>query len=282
MTLDIVFCVNAQWAHPLVTAINSIVMNSSAPASLRFNIAVPPAVEQQEIMTRAIDAAFPDRDFAVRIRGAVLSDWITDYIESRLQRPVLPTEGFLSNYARFEVQRLFDDLGTYVYLDADLVVRDDIAILLQQFDQDHRLAAVPFSLPGIFYFRNPLVGVRKAWRMLRPFNAGVYVTDTRFWDSTLMCELQSLMEWDRQNDYKLFWLHTEPLMNLVFTEYQRLPRRWNRSGYGNHPLVARFLKQPVSEMSVIHWSGGHRKPWRDRNMAYADEWWAYDKGPQAT
>jgi len=279
MTIDIVFCLNSNLARPLVTVINSIVRNAAEPASLRFNIAVPPSGQELETITSVIENAFPNRDFSVRIRGAQLSNWIATYIEHRLGRPVRPAEGIALNYARFEVQTLFDDLKNYIYLDGDLVVRDNIASVIEMFDEERGLAAVPQYLSGLFYFRRPLAGLREAGRMLRPFNAGVYVTDARLWGDDLMLELRSLMEWDRRNDFKLFWLHTEPLMNILFKDYQRLPRRWNQSGYGNHPFVARLLKRPLSEMSVIHWSGGHRKPWRDRSIAYAEEWWAYDKGP---
>lgn len=115
--------------------------------------------------------------------------------------------------------------------------------------------------------------------MMRPFNAGVYVSDAAYWGADMWAELEDIFAWDKRNDYALFHLHTEPLMNLLFKDYQRIPNGWNHSGFGNHPFVAAMLKRPLDTVQVIHWSGGHRKPWKNRATIHSDKWWAYDIGP---
>jgi len=276
MTTDIVFCLNRGLLRPLVAAMNSIVTNAADPAALRFNVAVPPS--QVGEFERLIDRAFPDRVFAARVGGATLTGGVRDYLDGRRGSPHNPESGTALNYARFEVHRVFEGLGPYVYLDGDLVVLDDIARALAALKPGRRLAAVPQLFTGLFYFRRPLLGWREGLAMLRPFNAGVYVTDARVWQGDVMAELQSYMDWDRRHGYTLFSLHTEPLMNLVFKAYQHLDPRWNRAGYGNHPLVARLLKMPKGRIGVLHWSGGHNKPWKNRDTVFAEEWYAYDLG----
>ena len=279
MPTDIVLSLNRGLMRPLVALINSIVSNSSDVPALRFNIAVPPDPVEIAAFETLIDRSFPDRTFAVRVAGATLSDPIRHYVEGRLQAPLDPASGKALNYARFEIRNLFPDLESFVYLDGDIVVLQDVAEIFKLFDTQKRLAAVRQPLPGIFYFQKPLAGWREGFSIPRPFNAGVYVSHTRYWGEDMLDELSSIMEWDRRHDYKLFWLHTEPLMNLLFKDYQRLPKRWNQSGFGNHPLVARLLKRPIDDIAVLHWSGGHNKPWKNRDTVFAEQWWAYDKGP---
>ncbi|MDJ1008667.1 MAG: glycosyltransferase [Paracoccaceae bacterium] len=279
MPIDIVLSLNRGLMRPMVTLVNSIVANASQPEALRFNVAVPAVAEDVAAFERLADLRFPDRAFEIRFAPAALSPWIADYVAARRGKPLDPRIGQAMNYARFDVARLFPDLGTFLYLDADIVVLGDVAPLFAPGTLRRRLAAVPQLFTGLLYFRKPLVGWRAGMSMPRPFNAGVYLSDISAWGEALDRELVSIFDWDRRHGYKLFSLHTEPLMNLAFKDYQHLDKRWNASGYGNHPLVARLLKRPVEKISVLHWSGGHFKPWRDRSTAYADLWWRYDLGP---
>ncbi len=279
MPTDIVLSLNSGLLRPLMALMNSIVSNSSNPASLRFNLLVPPVAADVAAFEQAIAGAFPDRSFEARVAGTELSDPIRNYIEGRLKTPLEPDSGKAMNYARFEMLNQFPDIEEFIYLDADIIVLSDIGEVFAQIDPSLKLAAVRQPLPGITYFRRLKAGWQEGMSIPRPFNAGVYVSHGRHWGEGLHEALGKIMDWDREQDFELFWLHTEPLMNLLFKDYQVLPKRWNNSGFGNHPLVARLLQGSLSETAVIHWSGGHRKPWKNRDTAHADTWWKYDLGP---
>ncbi|MEM9707437.1 MAG: glycosyltransferase [Pseudomonadota bacterium] len=278
-TTEIVCCLNRGLMRPLVTLINSVQAHATRPDALRFNLIVPPRPEDLDAFERLIEAAFPERRFEIRIVGGDLSPPVWEYLQARSRLPAKKEGAQTMNYARFEVARLFPGLGRFIYLDCDIVVLADLEDLVRDFDPSRRLAAVPQLFTGLFYFRKPWAHWKAGLSMLRPFNAGVYVSDAAAWGEDLARELQSIFDWDSRNAYRLFSLHTEPLMNLLFKDYAPLHRRWNASGFGNHPVVAAALKRWQTDIGIVHWSGGHRKPWRDRTIAFADEWWRYDLGP---
>ncbi|NJL45747.1 MAG: hypothetical protein HC922_08565, partial [Leptolyngbyaceae cyanobacterium SM2_3_12] len=37
----------------------------------------------------------------------------------------------------------------------------------------------------------------------------------------------------------------------------------------------RFLKKPLTQINVIHWSGGHHKPWKTEGIVYGEIWRRY-------
>lgn len=285
MTIDVVFCLDRNVIRPMIAAMNSIVENAAEPEELRFSIAVPAIKEDAEIIETAVKTAFPDPVFTWRIGSVEPPDWVAAYVRGRA--PANTDDTGLTRramkYSRLYLATIFPDLGKFIYFDCDVIVRDDVARLWAEADitEAAPFAAAPHTFTGLLYFRRPLTGWRAAMTMLRPFNSGMFVTDARAWASGPIDRIRAILDWDAENDYSLFSLQDEPILNLAFNDYYRLSPRWNRCGFGNHPLVARLLKKPLAQMSVIHWSGGRRKPWLDRSIAYADEWWAYDKGPVA-
>jgi lipopolysaccharide biosynthesis glycosyltransferase len=285
MTVDIVFCLNRKVLRAMIAAMNSIVSNAAQPEALRFHIAVPDLEEEARAIRAGVAAAFPDPAFSWSTAAVRAPDWIADYIEGRagggLDDEALARKAM--QYARCYLPEMFPGLGKFIYFDCDVIVRDDVARLWEEagLSEAAPFAAAPQLYTGVLYFARPLKGLREGLSILRPFNSGMFVTDARAWKGPVTDRIRRYLDWNAAHGYTLFSLQDEPVLNLVFKDYLRLSPRWNRCGYGNHPFVARLLKRPLSEMSVIHWSGGHRKPWRDRTIAYAEEWWAYDKGPVA-
>lgn len=284
MTIDIVFCLNSAVLRPMIAAINSIATNAAVPAALRFNIAVPALAEEAEAIRAGVAEAFPEAPFQWTTAAVSAPEWIAEYIQGRsgggLDADDLARKSM--QYARCYLPEIFPDLGKFIYFDCDVIVRDDVARLWQEaaITKDRPFAAAPQLYTGLLYFSRPLTGLREGLSILRPFNSGMFVTDAQAWPGAISDRIRHYLDWNAAHDYTLFSLQDEPILNLVFKDYLRLSPRWNRCGYGNHPFVARLLKRPLSEMSVIHWSGGHRKPWNDQGVIYAEQWWAYDKGPQ--
>lgn len=283
MIIDIVFCLNRKVLRPMLAAMNSIQANSADPSQLRFNIAVPATGEDGAVIRDAVASAFPDAPFEWSTAAVAAPDWMVDYIQGRFGGGLDAEKlaGRAMQYARLYMPEMFPGLGKFIYFDCDVIVRGDVADLWSeaQITATQPFAAAPQLFTGLLYFSRPLKGLREGLSIPRPFNSGMFVTDARAWPGPVTDRIRHYLDWNAANDYGLFSLQDEPILNLVFKNYLRVSPRWNRCGYGNRPAVARFLKKPLSEMSVIHWSGGHHKPWRDRSIAYADEWWRYDIGP---
>lgn len=283
MTIDIVFCLDKAVLRPMIAAMNSIVSNTKDPDRLRFNIAVPAVGEDNRIIAEAIDAAFPAARFSWSTVPVRAPDWIVDYVRGRFGSDISPAllNKRTMQYARLYLSDMFPGLGKFIYFDCDVIVLDDVARLwdIAAITPERPFAAAPQLFTGILYFSRPLVGWKEGLSIPRPFNSGMFVTDAGAWPGAVTERIRHYLDWNAAHDYKLFALQDEPILNLTFKDYTRISPRWNRCGYGNHPLVARLLKRNRSAISVIHWSGGHNKPWRDPNVVYSREWFAYDKGP---
>lgn len=281
--IDVVFCLDRNVIRPMIAAMNSVAENAATPEDLRFSIAVPVIKEDAQAIHDAIAAAFPNPKFTWRTGSVEPPDWVEHYVRGRVGKPVddRVVRQRAMKYARLYLTDIFPDVGKFIYFDCDVIVRDDVAKLWQEaaISDAQPFAAARHIYFGPMYFRKPLTHFRAGLKIRRPFNSGMFVTDARAWAKGPKDRIQAILDWDEAHDFKLFGLQDEPILNLAFTEYFQLSARWNRCGYGNQPWVARLLKKPLEEMSVIHWSGGHNKPWSDTSVAYADEWWAYDKGP---
>lgn len=283
MTIDVVFFLNRGALRPMLAALNSVRQNAAAPEALRVSLVVPDDAEEQALIADAMERAFPWPGFSWRIVPTRPPEPIAAYIRARYGTP-MPERDFLRrsiHYARlWMTEDLPADMGRFICLDCDVIVIDDIARLWEEarLDQHEVFAASPQLFHGLLYFRQPWKGWAEVRGMGRPFNAGVTVINAPAWGAPVRARLQEILDWNAANGYGLFSLHDEPILNLLFKDYVRFSPRWNRCGYGNAPWLARLLKKPLSETSVIHWSGGHHKPWTRRDVPFGDLWWQYDLG----
>ena len=145
-----------------------------------------------------------------------------------------------------------------------------------QLTTERYIAAVPQFFPAIFYFSNPF----KVWSDLRKFkssfNSGVLLTDLSYWSEETYAMLKHYLALDAQNDHQLYYLGDETVFNIMFKDtYIPLPKNWNCCGYGQLHWVARLLSKKPEDMNVVHWSGGHHKPWESDRVIYSDLWKGY-------
>jgi lipopolysaccharide biosynthesis glycosyltransferase len=164
-------------------------------------------------------------------------------------------------------------------LDADVIVLGDITDLYAQGDRLTEIAylgAVPQFFPAPLYFSNPFKVWSEVRQFKKTFNSGVLLTDLRFWQAEVYSRLQYYLDLDAQYGYRLYHLGDETVMNLMFKQdYVPLDSSWNRCGYGNARVVTWFLPSDLSQIKIIHWSGGHHKPWRSKNIRFGELWYQY-------
>jgi len=276
MTIDIAFSLNKGVMVGMLAALNSVARNTANPTALRFNIAVPP--EEQTEFESALQQCFPDAPFQWRLAGFTPPQYLADYLNNRFKPQNRDRQNSrYMQYARLFLGSLFPDLTKVIYLDADVIVLGDVAQLFEstQLTSDLYFAAVPHFFPAFLYFGKPL----KAWSEIRAFektfNSGLIVTDVSHWGEATYATMRHYMDWDASYDYRLLNLGDETLLNLMFKHYLHLDARWNRCGYGNMRPLAWLLKKDLKQVAVIHWSGGHHKPWRTPNIVYGDIWRQY-------
>jgi lipopolysaccharide biosynthesis glycosyltransferase len=276
MVIDIAFSVDKSYVRGLFATMNSIAQNTVEPESLRFNVIIPQ--EELPFFERKLLAAFPNSLFTIRIREYEPLPYIEDYIQAKY-RPinVEKRNALYMLFSRLFMGSIFTDLKKTIYLDTDIIVLGDIAELYntQEFTKQRYFAAVPNFFPAIFHFTNPFRALDELRKIKSTFNAGVLFTDLSFWTEDTYEKLRYYLDWEKQFDYQLYQLNDETLLNLMFKDYIQLDRKWNSCGYGNAKLISWLLKKDVCDMAVIHWSGGHHKPWGNKNIPYKDIWRKY-------
>jgi lipopolysaccharide biosynthesis glycosyltransferase len=276
MIIDIAFSVDRTYVCGLLTAMNSIVQNTAQPECLRFNIIIP----QGDLLffKSKLLTAFPECLFTMRIKEYKPLPYIKEYVQARYNPISIDKRNALYMlFSRLFIGNVFPDLRKTIYLDTDIVVLGDIAELYdtQEFTEKCYFAAVPHFFPAIFHFANPLRALDELRQIKSTFNAGVLLTDCSFWTEETYRKLRYYLNWEKQFDYRLYQLNDETLLNLMFKNYVQLDRKWNSCGYGNTRLISWFLKKDLRDIAVIHWSGGHHKPWTTKNIPYGDIWRKY-------
>lgn len=165
------------------------------------------------------------------------------------------------------------DLGKVIFLDADLLVLDDVSPLWTQALDGRSLAAVVD--PAIPWCRSPR-GV-KGWhdrRMPRDspyFNAGVLLIDLEAWRRRDVAG--KAMAYIRAVGDEVDYLHQEALNATVWDDWLPLANRWNvpsTAGRWFGPTGDAAVAAPA----IVHFAG-RMKPWRMRSggrfaVAYTD------------
>ena len=288
MYVDIALSLNRTLQTPLLVVINSILRNSTPAAHtalppLRFNIVVPPGDEAffSDLLHRTFQQDRDTGNAIFRVKEFVPPSFLKHYLDSKFAEK--REERRLSRYmqyARLLLKDIFPDVGRVIYFDADVLVLEDVRSLFAEGDRltaSHYLAAVPHCFPAFLYFSNPF----KLWRELRQFNkptfnSGVLLMDLTYWSEQTLALLQHYFALDANNNYRLFHLGDETVFNLMFKRtYLPLHDRWNCCGYGQPHWLTALLKKPLHTMGVIHWSGGHHKPWESDRVIYAHIWQYY-------
>lgn len=276
MTYDIAFALNKGIVVALLAAMNSVVTNTSHPEKIRFNIAVP--AEEVTFFEEEIAQFFGEPEFSWRVRSFTPPQFMQNYIRAKYE-PMTPTRRMsrFMQYARLFLNDIFEDVSKVLYLDADVVVLGDVATLFEtvEFTPNRYFAAVPHFYPAIFQFGNPFKAISEMLAFECSFNSGVLFTDFTYWDEETESILHHYLDWDASCQYGMLNRGDETLLNVMFKNYIQLDRSWNRCGYGNMQPLARLLKKPLDKVNVIHWSGGHHKPWKNSNIVYGDIWWRY-------
>jgi lipopolysaccharide biosynthesis glycosyltransferase len=276
MKIDIIFSLDSTYLSGLLATVNSIVQNTPQPERLRFNLIIPEG--ETQFFETQIAKYFPiDCVFKFQIKEYKPSEAIQQYIANKYQPTTQRANALYMLFSRLFLNDIFPDLKKVIFLDTDIVVIEDIAKLYDSMDfsEQQYFAAVPHFFPAIFHFSNPFKALRELRQFKKTFNGGVLFTDLSFWSEKYAEKLEYYLNWDKQCGYKLFQLNDETVLNLTFKDYFQLDRRWNRCGFGNMKLISWLLKKDLSEIAIVHWSGGHHKPWNSADIAYGDIWQKY-------
>lgn len=239
--------VNEQYALPLLVMLTSLV------GRLRPDVEATVYLMHQQLRRETLDAVGAVVDVReVRLSGACLAQLPRDrtFPPEAAAPLLLPTV-------------LPSDLERVVFLDADMLVLDDIAPLWTMPLEGRALAAVVD--PAIPACRSSR-GV-KGWRergipAAAPyFNAGVLLVDLRAWRRRNVAE--RAIEYIRAVGDRVDYLHQEALNATVWDDWLPIAPRWNVSATAGRWFDP-TAEAAVAAPAIVHFAG-RMKPWRMRS-----------------
>lgn len=275
--VDIAMCMNRVQFTGALAAINSIVRNTEHPQEISFHFVV--GVGESPEFLVSIRKHFPDPAFRYEIKEFSPNQLLEDYIRAGQAFTYATSESQVMNFSRFYLGEIYSGLGKVIYLDADLVVRADIADLFHLGSlEGHVLAAVP---DGTFesweeYTKKGSKHLRHIASDQLTFNAGVFVSDLSRWqEQDVLKKLEGWIKIHRQA-LEDFYFGTQSIMNLAFyRDFQPLPPAWNVQPLGWHDDIP---EETIRNGKILHWSG-KKKPWLADGL-YKDYWINYAVGQE--
>jgi lipopolysaccharide biosynthesis glycosyltransferase len=168
-----------------------------------------------------------------------------------------------ANYYRMLLPELLPQLDRVLYLDADIVVDDDVAPLWSTDLSGHALAAVP----NVLHPKNPQDHVRNlGLKQARDYlNSGVLLMDLkRMRDSALE---RQLLDYAAAHPQLMLFADQDAFNGVLQGRWERLHPRWNvqttmlEVAPPDQPLAEADLRQALARPAVIHYMGWW-KPWR--------------------
>jgi len=206
--------------------------------------------EARAYLRRVVEAHRQQIDFiridVARLQHLHLAEWFTP-----------------ANYYRMLLPELLPQLPRVLYLDADIVVTDDLAPLWQASLGDFELGAIP----NVLHPKNPQDHVRNLG-LAGPrdyLNSGVLLMDLDRMRRTEMT--RRLLEFAGAHPKLMLYADQDAFNGLLRGRWQRLPPRFNLQTTmlevepSQQPLEPRELADALARPAVIHYMGWW-KPWR--------------------
>lgn len=157
----------------------------------------------------------------------------------------------ISNYARFLLPLIFENIDEGLYMDADMIVNVDIYNILKEIPSKFNICACPnYDFESM---KLKMKGIA--------FNAGIYYWNFKRYRKNLFFEkVLELMQKDRDK-MKQNKFGTQPILNIIYyNKVEWINKLWNIIGFGasiekNYPI-----EDDVKNGYVYHWTGD-KKPW---------------------
>lgn len=270
-TVEIAFGIDRNFVMPMIVTINSIVANRQSDYVINFHVLHSDLLEiDKQIVKNFVSKISNINVIYHNVKELMQRDNIT--ISSTYKRLTL------SVYTRLYIPQLFSEFNKILYLDVDLVVLEDIALLYDTDINNYAVATVtPDGHRYIYEHNQPLVpsssmqetlkanGVKlnrdntisiqdyfvKYLKLQKPseyFNAGVMLINPKFInDNGFTKKLSELIN-------KEYMFNDQDILNIAFENSNlQLDKSWN---------VFSELKKNESDSKtyIIHYNGPN-KPW---------------------
>lgn len=174
-----------------------------------------------------------------------------------------------------DIMRHFDKV---IYLDADLILNNDIS-QLYKINDNYAIAAArdiyvsqvtsdnEFVFPGLSQYAKDTLKISD---LKDYFNSGVMLLNIKK-INTQEC-LNKLIAKAQENNC---FFHDQNVFNSVFNKNVKiLDESWNTQINSGKDILSLLFMKELSQINIIHFCSKH-KPWLNVNMKYSYLWWHY-------
>lgn len=262
-TVPVVISFNKKYTIPALITVHSVIRNCAAPGRLEFFA-----------LHNGLDR------YVVLLCEKLVASWggVITFVDCRndIEGVYNPNTGIHSSetFNTLLIPSIFSGYPRTVYLDVDLLVRDDVLTLVDEMPDDRKVGAVRclyrnYTRYGDDYhgFRTYASNVLKIRNPYDYFNSGVVVFNNRIITKEDRYKCVDLIreKWEH---------HDEGILNHVFQDALHLfPVKWNMDVFFMDknmlhftPPVSKDLLDADGEFSIVHFLG-KGKPWLDSGLS---------------
>ncbi len=279
MDISVALCTDEYGLAGLIITINSMIKNCSNPSRLRFYILVSEQVFK-DLLIQYSTKLFGNVNVKIEVVPKDIEHVIPGYNEYCKGNIHCKN---LMNFSRFFIGDIFPELQSYLYIDTDYLIVDDIIKLWDSVEKDDEFYAVPSEYSNERAYSLTELGKQTLeLSHRRPFNAGIYIVNAEIWRRNK--RTQDFIGFvNSQQFQKMFRFGTQPLLNYIYQDiYVYLPTCWNRIAYDKilelgdqRPidlLNCLTEQEMVNEgVSALHFAG-MPKPWLFSNQMCGGCW----------
>jgi len=261
--IHVCLCADSNFVAPLAVTLRSLVESQPDPRTVH-----------------AVIGSFGITDLDQQALRAVADPITLDFVDLDDEIPDdAPTSAHLNRvvYGRCAIfDHLPPETRRAIYLDCDLIVRDDIGFL-ERFDLgDAPLAAVQAGLvsQGLTQWRELGLSPTTPY-----FNSGVLVVDLEAWRDRDLG--QAVIDFVYEHREVLRWGDQDGFNGVLAGDFAKLPLRWNQETGLRRPTNSAYtfaeeseVEDAIANPAIVHFTG-QDKPWNsvDRDPA-TREWHA--------
>lgn len=187
-----------------------------------------------------------------------------------------PTSDF--NFIRFYFDRLLpDSVNKVIYLDNDMVVKQDIQILFDSLTPDYDVGVCyptePYKLKKEYWICNDFLLSKFKKDYL--FNAGMYIFYKKSWKFLKKSE-KCINIVLKNKERKLYEGGTQSVLNLICDNVLEIDKKWNQTGLSEGQTWDDSFDETIKLSNIIHYTGFY-KPWIESSdnfikCNYLEEW----------
>lgn len=248
--IHIVTATNDIYAKPLGVMINSLLSNTAKKSNVIFYVIESGLSNKNKlklekvVVTGKANIKFLSIDKSL-FDGLKERDHITKETYYRLAIPAL----------------LSKEITKVLYLDSDIIVKEDISEIWNTNIDDYYLAAV--EKKNLSNKRKKALGIPKKSSY---FNAGVLLINLKKWRENKISS--RILNYCRKNSSNIRFCSQDPMNAILHDKWLKLNRKWNF-------ITAHVKRYPNTKPAIIHYTGS-KKPW-DHGHGYQHDYNYYLK-----